>query len=694
MLFSLVTATLVATMVPAAYATEVNPVGKTLQLLSDLQAKIIAEGEEATKTYNAFAEFCEDRSKTLGSEIKTGKAEMMHIKATIEAETATMASLETKVEELAASTATSEADLKAATQIRSKEAADFASEEKMMLETIDALERAISTLEREMQKGGASMLQLKNAGNIAHVLSMLVEASAVTSADAQQLAAFVQSSQQAEDSDGEVSLGAPDAAAYEGHSQGVITTLEDLLDKAQSQLAEARNKETTNLHNFELLKQSLSDEIKYSSKELAEAKQKIAGSGEKKATAEGDLEVTSGELKEDTKTLAELHHDCMAKAQDYEAETQDRTVELKAIAEARKVIEEQTGAAEKLTYGPSQVAFLQLSRAGAAAGVRSAGFKAVRLVRELARTQHSPALAQLAARMASATHVGQSGGEDPFAKVKALISDMLEKLQDQAEADASHKAYCDKEMAEATERKEDKSTKIEQLSTKIDQMTSRAAELKAQIADLETGLSQLTGAQAEMDKLRQKEKDEFTKNKSDMEAGIQGVKVALKVLRDYYAQGSEAQRSPSSGASSSLLGLLEVIESDFSKGLTEMVAAEESAEAAYEKETKENAVEKATKEKDVEYKTKEAASLEKDAAEASNDRSVEQTELDAVLESLRTLEKQCVAQPMSFEERQKRFEKELAGLKEALSILDGEAVLLQRGERHALRGVRPHHGSH
>ena len=83
--------------------------------------------------------------------------------------------------------------------------------------------------------------------------------------------------------------------------------------------------------------------------------------------------------------------------------------------------------------------------------------------------------------------------------------------------------------------------------------------------------------------------------------------MALKVLNDY-AKADKAHDS-ADGASTGIIGLLEVCESDFSKGLAEMKAAEESAISAYEQESKENEIEKVTKEQDVKYKTKEAAGL-------------------------------------------------------------------------------------
>jgi len=319
-------------------------------------------------------------------------------------------------------------------------------------------------------------------------------------------------------------------------------------------------------------------------------------------------------------------------------------------------------------------------------GADLANFEAVRFVRDLAKKQKSPALAQLASRMVTVMRSGH-GSSDVFAKVKGLIRDMIEKLLKEAEADATEKAFCDKEMSETEAKKADKEATIEKLSTKIDSMTARSAKLKEEVAVLQEELAALAKAQAEMDKLRAEEKAAFDKNSAEMKKGIEGVQKALKVLNDYYAKDSA--HGSADGAGSGIIGLLEVAESDFSKGLAEMTAAEETAASEYDTTSKENAITKSTKEQDSKYKTKEAKGLDKETAEATSDRSGVQEELDAVNQYYAGIKERCIAKPESYAERVKRREAEIAGLKEALSILDGEAVLLQRRSKHTLRGT-PH----
>merc|ERR1719158_1346696 len=101
-----------------------------------------------------------------------------------------------------------------------------------------------------------------------------------------------------------------------------------------------------------------------------------------------------------------------------------------------------------------------------------------------------------------------------------------------------------------------------------------------------------------MDQMRQTEHSAFVSNKADTEQGLEGVKMALKILREYYATEDKAHEA-AEGAGSSIVGLLEVVESDFSKGLAEMITTEETAAAEHEKQSKENEVAKATKEQDV-----------------------------------------------------------------------------------------------
>merc|ERR1719428_900199 len=522
------------------------------------------------------------------------------------------------------------------------------------------------------------MLQLQSATSITQALSVMVQASVFSAADASRLTALVQTEQ------GDSETGAPAAAVYEGHSDGIIGTLEGLTEKADGQLDKARKTESTAVQNYQMLKQSLSDEIKFANKDMDKAKKGLSESQEKKAVASGDLETTEADLAEDIKTKATLHQDCMSAAEEFELATKSRGEELKALATAKKVIKESTSGATEQSYGLNQFSFLQV-----ASSADLAKAEAVRFIRDLSRKTKSPALAQLASRLSSAMRLGSVAGEDPFQKIKGLITDMIATLESEAEEDASHKAYCDKELSEATAKKDDLTSESDKLSTKIAQSKAASAKLKEEVATLQQELASMAKAKAEADKLRADENAAYKKNSAEMKMGMEGVKKALSVLKEYYAKADKSHGA-AEGAGSGIIGLLEVCESDFTKGLTEMTAEEDTAAADYKAYSKEDEIATVKKQQDVKYKGKEAAGLDKNVSELSSDLGSVTDELTAVLQGLDKLKEMCVAKAEPYAERKARRESEIAGLKNVLQILEGEAVLLQKASKRTFRGVHQH----
>lgn len=357
----------VALLVTNASAELGSPIAKVIQMISDLEAKLISEGEASQKVYGEFERWCGDTSSNLRQEVKTKKREVAGLKATIEKEGANIVVQESILEEVASSTASNEQALKSATEIRFEENNNFQALEQELSETVDILERAIGIIEREMD-GGASMMQMKNAGNVAQVLSMMVKAESLSFADGKRLTEFIQS-QSSDDSDDDI---------IENQSGSVLDTLNSILEKAQTQLDAARSKEQGDLHTFEMVKMSLEDKIKFANKKIAKAKKSRAESVGSKALASGDLEVTSKDLTNDASQLSELHYECMTKANEFEQETTSRGEELTALATAKKIVIEATS---------SSTSFLQMfSNSAGSHGI----YEITHSLRELARTYRDP----------------------------------------------------------------------------------------------------------------------------------------------------------------------------------------------------------------------------------------------------------------------------------------------------------------
>merc|ERR1719235_3040585 len=413
-------------------------------------------------------------------------------------------------------------------------------------------------------------------------------------------------------------LGAPDPAVYKSKSGGIVDVLTDMKEKADAELADLRKAEKTNAHNFDLLKLSIEDAVKANKHELDENKAAKAEAAETIAASEGELAITNKALAEANAALEVVHTDCMTKASDHEITVKGRAEELAALAKAKKIIQQMTAGAVSQSYS-----FLQTSLTTRA---DLAKFEVVELVKRLAKEQHSTALAQLASRLNAVIRYGATSGDDPFAKVKGLITDMITKLMNEAAAEASEKAYCDEEMAKTKAKKEELTDDIEKLSTKIDSDSSASERLKAEVKDLQKALADLADQQAEMDKVREETHAAYVTAKADLEQGIQGVQGALEVLRNYYQSEEEAfvqqpavpeKHEKSSGAGGSIINILEVAESDFTKNLAAEEEEEARAQEEYVKTTQENKINKTTMEQDVKYKTKEFTALDKALAENS-----------------------------------------------------------------------------
>merc|ERR1719321_2176145 len=261
------------------------------------------------------------------------------------------------------------------------------------MDAIDTLDRAVAILQREMSKNPASLAQVDttNLDSLLKGLSVVINAAGFSAQDQVKLTALVQQSSASDDEE----PGAPAAAVYETHSTSIFDVLEDMKEKAEGQLADLRKAESTTKHNFNMLKQSLEDEIEADTKDMDEEKSLKAATEEQKAGAEGDLAETTKELAKDKGSLEEASTTCMQVAADHEATVKSRNEELNAIATAEKVLKETSSGAVAQSYSLLQVRSSLRSRAD----LKNA--EVVNMVKKLAKDHHSAALAQLASSLRS-----------------------------------------------------------------------------------------------------------------------------------------------------------------------------------------------------------------------------------------------------------------------------------------------------
>merc|ERR1719352_847383 len=116
-----------------------------------------------------------------------------------------------------------------------------------------------------------------------------------------------------------------------------------------------------------------------------------------------------------------------------------------------------------------------------------------------------------------------------------MITEMIDKLVAEAAEEADHKAWCDKETSEAKEKIEDHQGMVDKLTSKIDKASSSIAQITESVATLQSELADIAKQQATMDEMRSEERAAYLKAKKDYEDGVEGLTMALEILREYYA---------------------------------------------------------------------------------------------------------------------------------------------------------------
>lgn len=681
-------------------ATNKNPIAKVTFLLKNMEDKLLAEGKKADQDREENIAYCREMKDNIGYAVKTGQTKVETLQASIDQSSSLVQQLTNQLDNLRNHIAKQQSDLQKATDVRKNESDTFKAEEKQSMTSIEVLNRAIVVLQREIQNKSV----LAVASNLTKAMSFIVEASAFTGFNSGRLNSMIQqtallqsrSAQTDAEDEAMAALNAGEAdpmiqkpaiKAYEFKSGGIVETLEDLLAKGNIQLKASRQADEFNEANFNMLRNSFEDDIKFSTRDATGIEDRIKTSNNDLSGFNTDMDSTKKTLAQDTKDLQDLLDDCTRKAEDYEQIREDRNSEVEALNTAQKVLNETTSRAITKTYKGAfllQVSSVRHAQAQAEETEIPSSFEVVRRLRSLAREQNETMLTQLAVRVSSVMRASVLSGADPFAKVKDMLSNMLAKLQKDASDGSSKKAYCDQEIA-ITQQKLDKNAKeLVKLLGRIDSATALSASADADSKSLAEELAKLQTYMADATVLRQNESDYFKETEPELEVGIQGVQKAIEALRAYYDKAGK-------DAGQVVIGMIEVAESDFAKNLADLRRSETNAQGIYAKEQKEGKLRVVGLQSDIKYKAKEAVDLQKHAAESMNDRDAVQLEQDAVQEYMNKMKEECTVKAEPYEETKRRREADMKGIEDALSILTtqttGVSLLQSSG---GMRGVRDH----
>jgi len=287
--------------------------------------------------------------------------------------------------------------------------------------------------------------------------------------------------------------------------------------------------------------------------------------------------------------------------------------------------------------------------------------------------------------------------EDPFNKVKKMIRDLITRLEEQAGEEAQHKGWCDTELAENEQVRKARTASVDNMRSAIDELNASINKEAAEITQLTSQVADLDGNVAKETEMRVKEKATNEATIKDSKDAQTAVARALVVLKEFYAKASEStaltQKSAAEPApevfdgaytgmgaeSGGVVGMLEVIQSDFARLESDTTAAEASQAASHNKFMTESAVTKTQKKSDITHKSNAKQRQEQQLTDKQNDLIAEEKELDAANKYFDKLKPSCLDAGMSFKEREARRQEEIQSLQEALKILNGEDIALLQG---------------
>merc|ERR1719512_711550 len=263
-----------------------------------------------------------------------------------------------------------------------------------------------------------------------------------------------------------------------------------------------------------------------------------------------------------------------------------------------------------------------------------------------------------------------------------MIESLIAKLKEAATVEAEHKAWCDDQLKANKLKRNKKTAQRDGLIGDIETMEVNIASLGAEIQGLVADQAELAKQMGEATALRKADKTENLATIADAKAGFEAVGQALVILKEFYSsQSSLLQQVPEmaaysgqQGSNVGVVGMLEVIQTDFARLRVETESAEKSAALNHDKFMKYSAQVK-VKKHDLEVKLR----LDKDQTEyelekTKKDLSATQEELTRANKYYEFLRPNCLEIHVNWDERVARRQEEIAALKEAYAVLDRKTV--------------------
>mmetsp|Transcript_515 Transcript_515/g.1533 ORF Transcript_515/g.1533 Transcript_515/m.1533 type:complete len:753 (+) Transcript_515:82-2340(+) len=698
----------------AAREAKMAAVNKVVSLLEDLRKKVTEEGEEEAQGYNKFACFCKDTMKDKSEAIEKGEDAKETLTTDIEKLSESRKELDEKIEKLVEEIEDEEKKVKEAKEERAKEKKEYEENEADLAGAISAVEAAYQALKAGKKP---TLLQLQGMAKTLATAAVMADALGVGGESARSAASYFLQDVPTED--------------YEFHSDEIIETLEGLEKDFRKKKDEIDREEVDAKSKHDKLVQGKLAKIDRKTEEMNDKKKEKAEKEEAIAKNSQDLTTTAATLLDDQEYLDELAQMCSDRAKTWDQRSKMRADEIsaltgaigiledkvkektsaatvrlaqratrvrraEAVARSQKAMEAVEAAAEAVEAGdaaaaPPPLAFLQRARRHQPAKAGDGRQAVINLLRSKGALLHSAALTSLASQLTA----------DPFAKVKELLEELIIRLKKQAGNEATQKSFCDKNIGTAEKKRGNAAKDIKGLNADLAENEELRDELNEEIDEAEAKIKKLNATKEKAEKMRKDEKEVNEETVKEAEAGLEATEEAIKLLDRFYKKAAKAgneeekeedslmQRGPadeapdtafgageeytgSQGGAGGVLGMLDVIKSDFERTISETEKSEAEAARDHKLFLKETGKSVAEKETAIKEKKKQRDDAEESIEEDGKDLKSKVEVLEEQIKELLKLKEVCDT-GMSYEERVARREEEMEALRKALCILSNYA---------------------
>jgi len=679
----------------AALAAGVTPVEKVLTLLDDLKANIEQEGTAESQEYDRFACFCKDATGGRSSSILERKDESDILSASIAEDTASKATKAQELAERKAKHEEMEAELAFTKDQLAKDTAQYNYNAADLSKAISSLSNAMTALhDAKTPPGAAVLLALRSSVAKGSQLARALD-SRLPKAQA-----FLQAKVD------------PTSPEYKYHSDGIISTIEDLHTEFTAKKTTLDADFTSAKEAAEAKIAALEGDLSNNDAAMVTLETAISTLSLNLAAHKEGMIMVEALLKDDKVYLKDLTERCEARAHDWDQRSQMRADELSAITEARAII---AGRVQGMDEAVNIRALVQSGQAAKRPAAKAAVVPPS-FVQSAAVRAHDH---QAAANAANATELSQAQRDstvellakegirlksqpismlamklagDPFAKVKDLIQGLIERLLKESIGEATKEGFCNEELGKAEKDRDFRYQEVKTLNVEVASLELKKDELESEIQELTDSIAGLWNDLNTSTTLRGEEHDINMDTLAKSKSGLEAITEAIVILKAFYAKGAKAislaQASPvdedTAGpgftgnyggkqvASKGIIGMLAVIKTDFERTIKMTSDSEKKAQAdfvEFDRVSRTDISGKTTK------KTLDEEDLRTTVAAIAEGMSKLQTEmslLDSALKRLFELKPMCTDFGMSYADRVAKREQEIDALKRAICALGGE----------------------